>query len=111
MIEKLKNKELKTKYEFAENCFNFQTVQDDSFNKSKENISDAHAGNMILYADNREKLKKLFGPCAFTYRGEFYFHVYTLTMESKTFYVSTAKGYGTSYQVESGMNEMKKLLS
>lgn len=126
-IHLTKSKSLVELYHDAVNCFNFKTIQAKIYtdlNKlSSDEIRERGRTNFILHGDNREKLKTLFGPPTFRYRGEFFFHIYAIEMKGKTFFITTAREYGTSYQVQPGikpeeeqliiefMDEIKKILS
>lgn len=106
---------------------NFKTVQDHIYDsyakpKTKEEFDIEIQNNHLLYADNREKLKTLFGKPTFYYKGEFYNHCHAFKFEGYLFIVSTAKDKGTSYEAESSipphhehiiidfMNEFTRLL-
>lgn len=59
----------------------------------------------ILLADNREKLKNVFGEPHWKWRGEFLFHTWVLEYCGDTFIINTAKNKGTSYEVVRNKNE------
>lgn len=53
-----------------------------------------------IYADNRKKLRDVFGKPSFCYRGEFYFHCWLLGLGGKAkLLILTAKEKGTCFEV------------
>jgi hypothetical protein len=55
--------------------------------------------SMEMYADNRERFKKLFGKPSFTFTGEFFYKNYIFEYKGHLFLVGTAKDKGTIYEV------------
>jgi len=65
------------------------------FNNIKGWIQRSH----ILYGDNREAFKKLFGTCHGTMHGEYYKRIWRVEFEGASFYLFTGKGFGSAYEV------------
>ena len=52
-----------------------------------------------MTGDNRERFRRHFGKCAFTYDGSHYFHCWVADLGTAEVIVLTAKEHGTCYEV------------
>lgn len=57
------------------------------------------AKGCFICGDNRARFKEHFGKCAFTFKGEHYYHGWLADLGTAQVIVLTAKGKGTCYEV------------
>lgn len=53
----------------------------------------------LLSGDNRSRFKKHFGKCAFTYKGNHYFHCWLVDLGTTEVIVLTSREHGTCYEI------------
>ena len=59
----------------------------------------------LINCDNRERFKKHFGKCAFTFNGSHYYHGWLADLGTAQVIVFTAREHGTCYEVVTERDE------